>query len=243
MCKKEEKYLIRNDLQEILNEEKMSLNQFSKFAVDAGLSRATIYNIASNPYSNMNIQTCLAIQKLLKVSLNDLFTEGIRYIYKANSRGFTKKNVKILIDEMKKIGIDIKCQVYSRNESMNMSTKYAGNHSLYLDGNLRINTESLPELWIIDIDITNNHMYTDNERIRDFHINVTQNIINFSRKIGVYKINYVLRKNYSFKHKSIYTNECSEQNYQDLIKLGFKGPGKWDPNSRETIFVKKLEHI
>ncbi|MBU7478110.1 hypothetical protein, partial [Lactiplantibacillus pentosus] len=63
-----------------------------------------------------------------------------------NPRGFTQENLEILSHEMRDIGIQLHYQVYSRKESMNVTTMYAQNRRIYLDGNFRIDTSGLPEL-------------------------------------------------------------------------------------------------
>ncbi|MEE6666175.1 hypothetical protein PS423_02025 [Pediococcus acidilactici] len=224
-----------------MNERHISLDEFTKFAVDYGFSRALVYNIAAKPHTNMSEQTSYELQKLLKVSHDELITWDTRYIY--DERGFTKKNVKILIDEMRKSDIKLKCEVYSRNKSVNISTKYARNRSLYLSGNLRIDTDGLPELWLIDVDIIDNHNQKNSINTREFYMNIMQSIIKFAPKIGIYKINYILNRNHSSGHKPMYTNKCSKENYQDLIRMGFEKTKKVKSDSYQIIFVKKLIHI
>ncbi|MBU7553113.1 helix-turn-helix domain-containing protein [Lactiplantibacillus pentosus] len=140
--------IITNHLKEILDERHISIKTFVDYAVRSGISRSAIYKIAANTHYNIQEITVHKLQRLLGVSYEKLISwaPNMSTYFNDNPRGFTQENLEILSHEMRDIGIQLHYQVYSRKESMNVTTMYAQNRRIYLDGNFRIDTSGLPEL-------------------------------------------------------------------------------------------------
>lgn len=153
-------------------------------------------------------------------------------------RGFTPKNLEILSKEMAGAGIDLQYQVYSRNDSMNVTTRYAQNHRMFLDGNFRICTDGLPELWLTSFDVINNRIDTTPTELKNFHSQLLKRIINFAEKIGIYKVDYTVFQDDKSRYRCIST----EQDLQICKELGFKVNTRYGASDFQRNFEKILAH-
>ncbi|GEO70585.1 hypothetical protein [Levilactobacillus acidifarinae] len=111
---------VTNHLQEILNRKHIRLEDFVKYAVNRGLSRALVYKIAADPhYGGMKESTSHILQVLLNVSHDELVTwcPNMEVCLHDDPRGFTQDCLKKLSEEMLTIGIELSSLfTKSRNE-------------------------------------------------------------------------------------------------------------------------------
>ncbi|GKT04388.1 hypothetical protein [Furfurilactobacillus entadae] len=119
---------------------------------------------------------------------------------------------------------------------MNVTTKYARNRRMYLDGNFRINTNGLPELSLINFDIVNNRMDTTAAELSNFQFQLLKGIIRFAEKINVYKIDYFATDSDS-QQKGAYVS--LKQKAEICKTLGFE-EFTHDLDRVQKHFVKKI---
>ncbi|HIW71194.1 MAG TPA: hypothetical protein H9875_01075 [Candidatus Levilactobacillus faecigallinarum] len=136
------------------------------------------------------------------------------------------------------IGVELNYQVYSQNHAMNVTTRYAQNRRMYLDGNFRIYTRGLPELELINFDVINNRIDTTAEELKNFHLMLLQRVVKFAKEIGIYKVRY-----YAFQYN------CEErvcvspkQNMEICKKLGFEISSKHNTTDYQADFVRIITH-
>ncbi|KZU11013.1 hypothetical protein Nizo2264_2770 [Lactiplantibacillus plantarum] len=235
-----DKYVITNHLQEILDKKKIPLEDFVKYATAFGLSRAVVYKIAADVHYSMKETISHKLGLLLDVPHDELITwsPNMKIYLDDDLRGFSPSRLKVLSDEMSSAGVDLQYQVYSRNGAMNVTTRYAQNRRMYLDGNFRIDTNGLPELWLISFDVINNRIDTTPTELRSFQYQLLRRVVNFAEKVGIYRINYFVTRTDSGQHKNMCVS--AEETMQICKELGFKESTRCGSDSSQLHFVKTL---
>lgn len=235
-----DKYIITNHLQEILDDKQILLETFVKYATAYGLSRAVVYKIAANSQYSMKETVSHKLGLLLEVPHDELiaWSPNMKTYLDDDLRGFSQSRLKVLSDEMSSAGVDLQYQVYSQNDAMNVTTSYAQNRRMYLDGNFRIDTNGLPELWLINFEVINNRIDTTLTELRNFQCQLLRRIVNFSKKVGIYRINYFVTRTDNVQHKNMCVS--AEENMQICKELGFKESTRCGSDRFQLHFVKTL---
>ncbi|MFC0378744.1 hypothetical protein ACFFHY_04315 [Levilactobacillus acidifarinae] len=127
-------------------------------------------------------------------------------------------------------------QVYSQNHAMNVTTRYAQNRRMYLDGNFRIYTRGLSELDLINFDVINNRIDTTAEELKKFHLMLLQQVVKFAKKIGIYKVRYYVFQ-YDYEEKVCVS---PKQNMEICKELGFEVSYKRSATDYQTCFEKTI---
>jgi len=209
------------------------------------LSRATVYKIARNRHHDMKESVSRTLQRLLGVEHDELITWGpdMATYFKDDPCGFTQGRLEILNDEMQSMEMQLNYQVYSQNESMNVTTKYARNRLMYLDGNIRIFTYGLPELYLTSFDVISNRTNVSANEIMEFHRQLLTRVVNFAKKLGIYKIDYFVTNSVSDTSQRECICVTPEQNIQICEELGFQVGHGSSYNDFQTHFVKVFTEI
>lgn len=110
---------------------------------------------------------------------------------------------------------------------MNVTTRYAQSHRMFLDGNFRICTDGLPELWLTSFDVINNRIDTTSTELKNFHSQLLKRVVNFAEKIGIYKVNYTVFQNDKSRYRCISTGQnlqiCKELGFEEVTRRGVNG--------------------
>jgi len=109
---------------------------------------------------------------------------------------------------------------------------------MYLEGNFRIATDGLPELWLISFDVINNRIDTTQTELRDFQCQLLRRVVNFAEKVGIYRVNYFVTRTDDVQQKNICVS--AEDNIQICKELGFKESIKCGSGRFQIHFVKTL---
>lgn len=162
--------IVHNNLAEIMAEKEMKIH---RLANKTGFSRALLSNLYNNPAQNTTIKTAYHIADSLEVPISRLFEKKTSFsqFNSCDPNGFSKENLEILTTEIKKSGISPIYQVYNRDRNTNIYTAHAGNRRLSFRGNLRFIYWDIPELVIINLDISIRRIDVYDDETKSLHYN------------------------------------------------------------------------
>lgn len=234
-----EREIITNHLQEILDKKNVLIKDFAKFAKAEGVSRATVYRLAANSHCDMKESVSHKLQLLLNVAHDELITwePDMSTFFDDNVKGLTQKNLKILDDEVSELGIRLHYQVYSRKNAMNVTTMYARNRRISLNSNFRIDTYGLPELCLTSLDIIGERSNTSLAELEEFQYQLLEHVANFARRIGMYKLTYVITQSEGESSQHSWFKLSSKQEAKLCKRLGFTKIGD---SSRDDEFQQQF---